>query len=445
MSAAVRPDLRSAPPWFSPARPGRRCGRCSSALAASCSWSPRRRRSPSAAAATPPTASSATPRSRAGRRRRRGRPDRRPGRGRGGPAGAGAGAGRGRRHGLPGRRGGPAGRRGRAPSRPRAALQAAADQVAAAAGADRRLLPRQLHGRQRAGPRLALLDVDGPGELVARAATAGLRRRPPGRRPRRAGGRAGAAGGRRRRRPLGPRREGGGRGRPRRRPRPRPTGSSRRSRPPYERSPRRRRRWSSSCRPRRCTCWSCRAPATPTRRGWRRRRPRRPPPGRPRRPPGAGPWRPRQRGGADGGGATAAAVGGDTSGRPRAATTSCFGGRWGVTHYGVDIAAPIGTPIYAATAGVVQRAGTATGFGCAVYIRGDDGAVTVYGHVNQYFVAAGERVAAGEQIAEVGNRGQSTGPHLHFEVHPSGAHVRRPGRPGAVAAAPAASTSAAAG
>jgi murein DD-endopeptidase MepM/ murein hydrolase activator NlpD len=92
-----------------------------------------------------------------------------------------------------------------------------------------------------------------------------------------------------------------------------------------------------------------------------------------------------------------------------------------VTHYGVDIAAPIGTPIYAATSGVVKRAGAATGFGQAVYILGDDGAVTVYGHVNRYFVSAGERVSAGEQIAEVGNRGQSTGPHLHFEVHTGGA------------------------
>jgi murein DD-endopeptidase MepM/ murein hydrolase activator NlpD len=105
----------------------------------------------------------------------------------------------------------------------------------------------------------------------------------------------------------------------------------------------------------------------------------------------------------------------------RGTTSSCFGGRWGVTHYGVDIAAPIGTDVYAATDGVVQRAGTATGFGYAVYVRGDDGAVTVYGHVNEYYVTAGERVAAGEKIAEVGNRGQSTGPHLHFEVHPSGA------------------------
>ncbi|MGY1806605.1 M23 family metallopeptidase [Blastococcus sp. SYSU D00669] len=102
-------------------------------------------------------------------------------------------------------------------------------------------------------------------------------------------------------------------------------------------------------------------------------------------------------------------------------TSSCFGARWGTQHNGMDIAAPIGTPIYAATSGVVQRAGSATGFGLAVYILGDDGAVTVYGHVNRYFVRAGERVSAGEQIAEVGNRGQSTGPHLHFEVHPNGA------------------------
>ena len=105
-----------------------------------------------------------------------------------------------------------------------------------------------------------------------------------------------------------------------------------------------------------------------------------------------------------------------TSGR----VSSCYGARWGVTHYGVDIANSIGTPIYAATSGVVRRAGPATGFGLAVYILGDDGYVTVYGHVNRYFVSAGERVSAGEQIAEIGNRGQSTGPHLHFEVHTDG-------------------------
>jgi murein DD-endopeptidase MepM/ murein hydrolase activator NlpD len=101
--------------------------------------------------------------------------------------------------------------------------------------------------------------------------------------------------------------------------------------------------------------------------------------------------------------------------------SSCYGWRWGALHAGVDIAAPIGTNVYAAHSGVVARSGPATGFGLAVYIRGDDGAVTVYGHVNREFVSVGQRVSVGEVIAEVGNRGQSTGPHLHFEVHPNGA------------------------
>jgi murein DD-endopeptidase MepM/ murein hydrolase activator NlpD len=121
-------------------------------------------------------------------------------------------------------------------------------------------------------------------------------------------------------------------------------------------------------------------------------------------------------GGGGGGGAVSGNYAKPTSGR----TSSCYGWRWGALHAGVDLAAPIGTPIYAATSGTVKRAGPATGFGLAVYILGDDGYVTVYGHVNRYFVSAGERVSAGEQIAEVGNRGQSTGPHLHFEVHPNG-------------------------
>ena len=101
--------------------------------------------------------------------------------------------------------------------------------------------------------------------------------------------------------------------------------------------------------------------------------------------------------------------------------TSCFGARWGTSHNGVDVASPIGTPLYAPVSGTVKRAGSATGFGLAVYLLGDDGAVYVYGHINDYFVRTGDRVVAGEQIAEVGNRGNSTGPHVHFEVHPNGA------------------------
>lgn len=96
--------------------------------------------------------------------------------------------------------------------------------------------------------------------------------------------------------------------------------------------------------------------------------------------------------------------------------TSMFGARWGTSHYGIDIAAPIGTPIYSVADGTVLEAGPASGFGLWVRILHDDGSVTVYGHMNSYSVSEGQQVKAGEQIAEVGNRGQSTGPHLHFEV-----------------------------
>jgi murein DD-endopeptidase MepM/ murein hydrolase activator NlpD len=97
--------------------------------------------------------------------------------------------------------------------------------------------------------------------------------------------------------------------------------------------------------------------------------------------------------------------------------TSGFGARWGRSHNGIDIAGPIGTPIYAVTGGVVEQAGAASGFGLVVKIRHPDGTMSVYGHVNQMFVEVGDEVGAGEQIAEIGNRGQSTGPHLHFEIH----------------------------
>ena len=85
-------------------------------------------------------------------------------------------------------------------------------------------------------------------------------------------------------------------------------------------------------------------------------------------------------------------------------------------HYGIDIANAIGTPIYAFTDGVVEDAGPALG------LRPVGGAApprrhaSVYGHMNRMFVTVGEQVQAGQQIAEIGNRGESTGPHLHFEV-----------------------------
>ena len=116
----------------------------------------------------------------------------------------------------------------------------------------------------------------------------------------------------------------------------------------------------------------------------------------------------------------------NVSGMPTAGrVTSCYGARWGTMHQGIDIAAPIGTPIHVPEDGVVLQAGPASGFGQAVYVQHGDGQITVYGHVNQFFVSAGQVVRAGDHIADVGNKGQSTGPHLHFEVHQGGLYASR--------------------
>lgn len=104
--------------------------------------------------------------------------------------------------------------------------------------------------------------------------------------------------------------------------------------------------------------------------------------------------------------------------------TSGFGMRGGTMHYGLDIANVIGTPIHAVAAGTVISAGPASGFGLWVRLRHADGTITVYGHVNRFFVRVGQQVNAGDVIAEVGNRGQSTGPHLHIEVwNPAGKKI----------------------
>src|SRR4051794_6616599 len=125
--------------------------------------------------------------------------------------------------------------------------------------------------------------------------------------------------------------------------------------------------------------------------------------------------------------AAAAAAAAAEAARPKvvlpvqgAQLSSGFGYRWGTLHAGVDFAAPIGTPEYAAADGVVVRAGAASGFGLAVYIQHANGDVTVYGHMEQILVAEGQTVKAGDTIALLGNRGESTGPHLHFEVHVGG-------------------------
>ncbi|MFE3320398.1 M23 family metallopeptidase [Nocardia sp. NPDC059195] len=107
----------------------------------------------------------------------------------------------------------------------------------------------------------------------------------------------------------------------------------------------------------------------------------------------------------------------------KGAFTSGFGSRWGTLHRGIDIAGPLGSPIYAVADGTVVEAGPAQGFGLWVRIRHDDGTISIYGHMYDFVVSQGERVPAGMQIARIGNRGDSTGPHLHFEIVQNGQHV----------------------
>lgn len=98
------------------------------------------------------------------------------------------------------------------------------------------------------------------------------------------------------------------------------------------------------------------------------------------------------------------------------AVSSSYGSRWGTMHNGIDFADALGAPIKSVAAGTVIEAGPASGFGLWVRVLHDDGTTGVYGHVNDIYVVEGQRVNAGEVIATVGNRGQSTGPHLHLEI-----------------------------
>ena len=92
-------------------------------------------------------------------------------------------------------------------------------------------------------------------------------------------------------------------------------------------------------------------------------------------------------------------------------------------HQGVDIAAPVGTPIQAARAGVVTFSGDRGGYGNLVIVDHGDGNQTRYGHCERLNVQPGQRVEAGEVIATVGSTGRSTGPHLHFELRQNGEAV----------------------
>ena len=100
--------------------------------------------------------------------------------------------------------------------------------------------------------------------------------------------------------------------------------------------------------------------------------------------------------------------------------TSYYGPRWGKSHEGIDFAAPRGSPIRAVSSGRVAYSGWATGYGYVVIIEHQKGLRTLYAHNSKLLVKEGESVGKGEVISRSGNTGNSTGPHLHFEVQVNG-------------------------
>jgi murein DD-endopeptidase MepM/ murein hydrolase activator NlpD len=101
--------------------------------------------------------------------------------------------------------------------------------------------------------------------------------------------------------------------------------------------------------------------------------------------------------------------------------TSGYGWRWGRMHRGIDIAGPVGTPILASAEGEVVTAGwNSGGYGNLVKLKHPDGSISLYAHNRRLLVRNGQKVEQGQRIADMGNTGRSTGPHLHFEIHPNG-------------------------
>ncbi|HEV2078273.1 MAG TPA: M23 family metallopeptidase [Allosphingosinicella sp.] len=102
--------------------------------------------------------------------------------------------------------------------------------------------------------------------------------------------------------------------------------------------------------------------------------------------------------------------------------TDPFQGRTAM-HAGIDLAGPVGTPIYATADGVVQRSEWAGGYGNLVELDHGKGIQTRYGHLSTSLVSAGQRVKRGDLIARMGSTGRSTGSHLHYEVRIDGKPV----------------------
>ena len=103
---------------------------------------------------------------------------------------------------------------------------------------------------------------------------------------------------------------------------------------------------------------------------------------------------------------------------PGAPLSSCYGWRWGAMHQGLDFAGRNGTPILAAGAGTIIGTGWLyAGYGISVLIDHGQGLLTHYAHASSVNVVVGQHVTPGMIIAYEGSTGDSTGPHLHFEVH----------------------------
>ena len=96
--------------------------------------------------------------------------------------------------------------------------------------------------------------------------------------------------------------------------------------------------------------------------------------------------------------------------------SSRFGSRDGSFHDGIDISAPVGTPVNAAHGGVVIYSDVLRGYGNVIIVRHTDGYATVYAHNHRNLVRADDRVLSGQVIAYVGVSGRTSGPNLHFEV-----------------------------
>ncbi len=105
--------------------------------------------------------------------------------------------------------------------------------------------------------------------------------------------------------------------------------------------------------------------------------------------------------------------------------SSYYGMRWGRMHEGIDYAVNIGTSVKSAGSGTVVYSGRASGYGLLVIIQHQKGLKTLYAHNSKLLVDVGDYVRRGEIISKSGNTGNSTGPHLHFEVQVNG----RPANP----------------